>query len=358
MTPVIMLYLCWLGQTPSTPTVDQVRQAMSAAVGSIKTAQVVYQVVYIEDKRLSPPTPEELRHLVSSQSIHPERDRVVNTRLRELNKVRHVRISVELDTQAGVWRVSTKDLRDLDAIMQREAFAPGVRGFLDQSGVTLADRDFRAWLSTGIGHLSTYESAEPFASPVVNSRLRIGAVPDEVFQRWSVTSIVACGSPSEQLYRVTLESPEGGKVVLEVDPKLGYRYRSYKGYGRDGNLWGLEEASDYRLVDGLYFPFKYEVTQYDASGTVDRHEKIVVQEAHFNQKLPPDALKLMLPPGTQISPTSPLLPPPRIEETQALDIGGLKALHGVPPASQPGTPKGIDGDQEEETRAPTVEHKR
>ena len=74
---------------------------------------------------------------------------------------------------------------------------------------------------------------------------------------------------------------------------------------------------------------------YDSAGTTMRHEKIVVQEAHFNRNLPPDSLQMVLAPGTRISagPRGPV--PPRIDEMQVLGINELKALHGHPAASQP-----------------------
>ncbi len=331
MSPVIMICLCGLGQTSSAPSVDEVRQAMSAALGSIKTAEVIY----VEDKSLPPPAPEEMRRLVSPQSISPDEDRAVNARLTELSKTSHMKVTLNLDAQGGVWRITTKDLRDLNAIMEKENFAPDVRGYLDQSCVLLADRDLQGWFGTGIGWLSTHESAKPFASPVVNSDLRVGAVPDEMFQRSSGTSIVASGAPPDQLFRLTVEWPNGGKVVLEVDPKIGYRYRSYRAYRSDGKLGQLEEASDYRLVDGLYLPFRYEVNSYDSTGTTIRQKKIVVQEAHFNRKLPSGSLQMVLTPGTRISAARRGAVPPRIEEMQVLGINELKALHGPPTSSQP-----------------------
>ena len=95
----------------------------------------------------------------------------------------------------------------------------------------------------------------------------------------------------------SLTSPDSDKwkIVLCVDPTVGYRFRLLETY-LQGNLFRRVTASDYRLVNDIPFPFHSEETFFrPEDGTVAERTTYEVLDVEFNQAVPPETFELQLP---------------------------------------------------------------
>lgn len=90
---------------------------------------------------------------------------------------------------------------------------------------------------------------------------------------------------------------EGQRLVVFLDPEIGYRYRRWERIAPNGRLIEERSAEFYQTVNGIPFPFKHETTKYRADGSKYYHERLVVLAADFN--VPQNAVDLSLDiPGT------------------------------------------------------------
>ena len=85
-----------------------------------------------------------------------------------------------------------------------------------------------------------------------------------------------------------------------VDPALGYRCHKVECRGPDGTLYQEMIADDFRLVDGIVHPFRYEERQWGSKGTLARQELTTVESARFNVQLAEEDLQLLIPAGTDV----------------------------------------------------------
>ena len=98
-----------------------------------------------------------------------------------------------------------------------------------------------------------------------------------------------------------LDDAGGGlTVVYECDPSLGYRYRSRRVL-RNGKVTYECEASDFKKIDGIPFPFTFVKRVTDEGGDVAWEKVYETKTVELNVNLTPDDFKLRVPAGTRMS---------------------------------------------------------
>ena len=129
---------------------------------------------------------------------------------------------------------------------------------------------------------------------VLSSPIRFGFLMDSVFEQYDAHSVDSVVVEGRNLYRITLRSSRG-RVVVEVDPELDYCYRRIHIYGPEDRIRVSAEAREFRRVNGVVFPHKYERTNYRADGSPSKNTKFIVESADFNRPLQDADLEVVLP---------------------------------------------------------------
>ena len=285
--------LAVLGAPVHADTLDEIREANNACLAAVKTGRVQYICESQESE--TGLSPEAARALAKALASRPEELAVAMKKV-ELNLERRERVAVYFNAEAGEWKRISSDLRNLEHMLAKESLPLEKRASLETSNIELVGGDVLAHFDSASRCLLVDRQAPLPAgtSPILRSPVPFGVVPDYFFQNILSSSIEDSSTNGRAVLRVSLEAPEG-KRVLEVDPQIGYHCRQLDLYSRAGELGIRSTFGDYRLVNGVHFPFAFERSEYNSKGDIKRYQKIVVESAEFNHPLPPDALQLALP---------------------------------------------------------------
>jgi hypothetical protein len=244
---------------------------------------------------------------------------------------RRQRITLLCDAERGEWKITTEDLRDIDQIMAEERLSPPHRLALDTSSIVLAEDGFIARFQPSVSYLflmprNKAESDEKCSRShtILSCPLHFGIIGENL-EESTTSSMTESFLSGRSVLAVTLES-EQRRHILEVDPQVDYQFRRYRIYSHDAQLRQESVADDYRLVDGVYYPFKFEKHEFDQQGNVTRHEKIIVQNVRFNHRLSPDVFQINIPAETKILVVGRPGGQSRLAMGQVLGLGGLRNL--------------------------------
>lgn len=283
-----------------TATMDRQRAANLELLNSIRSLSVSY-ISEVEVKPGEKSIEDRLATIYKEPSVRHEAARVVSLNCAARNE----RVALHLRAHPLEWVMIFEDLRDLRQIAEVEKLSLTAQAMLDKSRVVLSGEGIRGYLIGRKRDLVLRRSTEPGQRRDVSGLLRgpvhFGLINDELLDGCSEISV----SEAEEIVdvpgilRQRLKS-EKGQVVLEVDPQKDYRFRKLKVYSAGGQLTRECVAEDYRLVDGIWFPFEYEERGFNVSGEVMRREKLIVERVEFNRELPADALRISIPAGTMV----------------------------------------------------------
>ena len=125
---------------------------------------------------------------------------------------------------------------------------------------------------------------------------------------------------------------DGTFVRVQLHPELGYRVRRFEVRDSEGRLIRLETAGDYRIIDGVPFPHRCEITRWrPGSNEVTYHRVTEIEEARFGIELKNNDFAIGVPAGTAVVDyvsNSPLL------EEAVVDHDLFLTLQTIPIAAQ------------------------
>lgn len=277
-------------------TIEQVRQSHEDLVKKVQTAVIVCTV----ELSFSPLTAEDVERSKKLLQSHPEQIAPA-LKVKELNRsYRRESMQVWVRNGLGEWKTESKDMRDLDQLMSREGIPRGRRSSLDTSTIVIGGAGKRLTLFPATKSAVVDDIPQAHGQPSIwLAPIHFGLLPEWLFEKTSRSTIAECALNGAPAVCLTLESDEH-KSIAELDPDRGYQFRRLRHYAADGRLSSEETANDYRVIDGIHFPFRFESTKYDPSGQVSRHELITVTEAKFNRELPNAEFQVELPPRTNV----------------------------------------------------------
>ncbi|MFA5864195.1 MAG: hypothetical protein WC975_05850 [Phycisphaerae bacterium] len=104
-----------------------------------------------------------------------------------------------------------------------------------------------------------------------------------------------------RIERIKSKDGHESKRIILCLPATGYRFKSIENR-YDGHLVWEMLADDYRMVNGVPFPFAYTYKQYDyKENKLVSFRKYTVEKVEFNNTLGMDMMKIHVPKGTVLS---------------------------------------------------------
>lgn len=278
-------------------SVEGVRQANVDNIAALGTGTVVY----MSEHSNSPVAAQGFKSKIAADYKDKPEQRAHNLSVVNANVThRRERNIVTFDAKSATWKISAQDLRDLDAIMEREHLPVVRRGQLDLSRVTLVSRGLSAQFSSVSNRVCFDRIGNASQHSILSSPLRFGVVSDKLFDDYPEHEIRSCSMNGRSLICVALKGPSGS-CVLKCDEEVGLRVRSIEYFSPAGRLMHSSLADDYRVVNGIPFPFRGEQVKYDDSGSVLKRETIIVESAIFNDgdAVSVSELNLVIPQGSR-----------------------------------------------------------
>lgn len=264
---LVLLSSVILSEASETP--DYRAEARKASE-AIRSASVVYEVV-----REEPPTTLQDMPVLSADDIM-----LINLRRKQSE-----RCTIGFDATRPCVKIQTEDLRNVPAILQANNVPPEQLVNVSRSTSLLVWEDGFARWTPNAKHLTVDQRQlrpQIADQPVFESQLETGCIPDPYFEAPLVDTRES-RLDGAKVVRLTFEG-QGVRLIVYLDPLIGYRYRRWERRGADNQLGEEKIARDYRMVNGVPFPFMHETNKYNAEGRF-YHERISVHTAKLNLPL-------------------------------------------------------------------------
>ena len=191
--------------------------------------------------------------------------------------------------------------------------------------------------TAAIFETSAHEQGNKEPQPrYAQTTLCTGIVPERAWERASGASIEEAQLDDHATLKITIEKPS--RSIVWVDPSQAFRYRRIEHYSSRGVLFSIAEASDYRPVDGVPFPFRHTLREFDQNGQLATTTTISVQRASINKPLDEREFAVRLPRGTRLSNLIDgwMKPLPRDLQATLVNAQQLRTLAASPKATTSG----------------------
>ncbi len=266
---------------------DLLISASQSSEQALTTAHLVYR---IRQNRLRPLSG--LSDDVATRS--PGIDKVLAAR-----KDTDVRAELWLDSTTGKWRIEQTDQRDLDSVTRQydvpEHQVTAVSATASMLGGTSGYVvRFTPAPRKGL-HVIAIPADTKQAPPLYG-----GIIPSETLRAVPSLMIKDDKLDGKDIKQVTAAA-EGRAAVYYADPAIGHRLRKAEYKAPDGKLFMTKTYSDYRMVDGIPYPHRYEERKWEGDGSLVEDTTVTVMDAQFNERLPKKAFEIAIPEGTAVT---------------------------------------------------------
>ncbi len=225
----------------------------------------------------------------------------------------------------GLTKAVWTDLRDLDAITKKGNLPAYQRDNVDLSQSFIVD-------NTTLYEMTLYDSSRNRTEPqaCLNKRpgklgyyIDSGVIDKRNLRDEFLTKLTHFTKGGSEYLKIELTFDKHGDRKLEYvcDPGLGYRFRELKRTFK-GDVTYKVTAEDYKIIDGIPFPFTYTTTYY-RDGKVAKQITKKVKEAKLNPVLTEKDFKLFLPKGTFV------MEDILMKDTRIIESDGLMGIDDV-----------------------------
>lgn len=214
----------------------------------------------------------------------------------EFNRRESNSCTITFDLGLNQFKKISKDNRDLRALLGSAGLSGSDTGNLSRDSVQLIGKDYvlafhppnrTLILKSFRGPTLVQDGALAgvLSSALLDSAADID-LSDAVWEGFSVTRIVITRKEFQ--------------ITAYVDASLDLRFRRYESR-QNGRLLHQEDLSDYRVINGIPYPFYQKKQTWDpVTGEIQFQAEISVDEARFNVALPPDVFSVQIPGGTLV----------------------------------------------------------
>ena len=232
--------------------------------------------------------------------------------LRKASKHRLNREDRIIDLENKRIKGSITDLRDLDTLLKKYNLPDEQKTNVSLSRDAVIQETYEMILSDGFvegGPAQLALTERPGRPPRFKSEmLSFGLIDDELLSQQNNPTFTEINSDGKKLLRIQLTQKREDanlptiNVKIDCDPALSYRfYRIEKSI--NGNIGVETIADDYRIVNGVPYPFLYINRHFDENGKILREIKYVIKDAEFGLDLSAKDFKLLIPEGTVVTDT-------------------------------------------------------
>lgn len=305
-----------------------------AAQTSAITASDLQQIIKDTQKSI---TTAHLVYIMDSNDNYPVAgsDDDIMVLLRKANKHRLTKVDDIIELGRDRIRGSITDLRDLDAILKKYNLPAEQKMNVSLSRASVIKETYEMILDDDFteGEPAQLAITERPGKPphFMSEMLSFGVINDKLLSEQNNPTFTEINSVGKKLLRIQLTQKREDvnlpdiDVKIDCDPALSYRlYRIEKSI--NGNIGVETIANDYRVVDGVTYPFLYINRNFDLNGNILREIKYTIEKAEFGLDLSAKDLKLLIPQGTLVTDTILSMTTFEIEKTAYMGIDDVLSI--------------------------------
>jgi len=220
----------------------------------------------------------------------------------DVNRMQRVREQLWFELATGRWKTEREDLRDVDRLAREIGLPESRLGLVSLTGSKIVGEK---------NYFVTFKPGPP------NAILAIMPIPENAIREPSLHSGLIRFQALSRASLVTISEGQGEcssltKVVVKwtsreatyyVDPQKGYRFQKAEYHDTEGKLLREKINLDFRLVDGVWYPFQQKERQWNTKGKLTREKVITIEEARFNIELAKEHFEINVPAGTSVTDT-------------------------------------------------------
>jgi len=271
-------------------TLPELRAIISSDSQAISRAKIVTEVNLVDNSPILSVTP---------KNNHEDEE----LKIKRINSKQYYLSTYTIDIPRNLIKEVWVDLRDLDTIAKTENLTPIQKTNVNCSQSVLVD-------NTTLYEMSLLDSSRTGAEaqallgkrpgPLSFDQLSLGVINEKFLKEEYLVKLTSLTKGDSEYLKIELAFAEHGdsKVEYICDPNLGYRFREQK-WTFKGEVTKQIIADDYKMIDGIPFPFTCTTTFY-SSGKVKKQITKKVKEVELNPVLTEKDFKLFLPKGTFI----------------------------------------------------------
>ncbi len=232
--------------------------------------------------------------------------------IRKANKHQLTRVDDIIDLKNKRTRALITDLRDLDALLEKYNLPAEQKMNISLSRASVIEETYEMIFNEGFeegGPAQLALTERPGKPPrSKSSMLSFGIIDDELLSQQNNPTFSEVNSEGKNLLRIQLTQKRQDanlppiNIKIDCDPAFSYRfYRIEKSI--NGNIGVEKIADDYRIVNGIPYPFLYIKRYFDENGKILREIKYTIENAEFGLDLSAKDFKLLIPQGTAVTDT-------------------------------------------------------
>lgn len=255
--------------------------------------------------------------------------------LRKANKHKLNREDKIIDLKNKRIKNCITDLRDLDALLKQYNLPDEQKTNVSLSRACVIQETYEMILDDDFteGEPAQLAITERPGKPphFMSEMLSFGVINDKLLSEQNNPTFTEINSVGKKLLRIQLTQKREDvnlpdiDVKIDCDPALSYRlYRIEKSI--NGNIGVETIANDYRVVDGVTYPFLYINRNFDLNGNILREIKYTIEKAEFGLDLSAKDLKLLIPQGTLVTDTILSMTTFEIEKTAYMGIDDVLSI--------------------------------
>ncbi len=232
--------------------------------------------------------------------INEEDNNAVHPGIKEANRYMVSEVNIFMDINSEQIKEIKTDLRDVNSLIAQHKIPDKKlnRLNLSQTKTILFKGSNSMIFNPDIPDLTLWSSSGP--PKYLFGIATYGIIPEKILNSKGDVNVTECQVNGNQAVKIGIVFKTGLSIIVECDPSIGYRYRSIK-WLFNGQTTSEMLASDYKEVDGVYFPFLFTQRSYSEDGNIEKEYVFSVEELDFGVKLTADDFKIFAPPGTQIA---------------------------------------------------------
>lgn len=217
----------------------------------------------------------------------------------EANRVIQTRETLTFDAQRGFWKLQKTDLRDTEALVRTFGVPEMQRAGVSQTQtVIVGPQDHMIRFSPEDGRPSLTIMPVP-AQGSKQIPLRTGVISAGARSRQPAPALSEAQWHGRPVVKVVISRPPSTSTYI-ADPAIGYRFRQVTVTDADARVLREIIASDYREVDGVPCPFRWEDRVFGPGSDQPLSEEIITVEAASFEAPAGDPFSLRVPAGTEI----------------------------------------------------------
>ena len=293
-------------------TLPELREIVSSDPEVISRGKIVAEINLFDNSYVSS----------SPQKNNREDDEL---KIKRINSQQKYLSTYTFDMTRSLTKEVWEDLRDLDAIAKKENLTPVQRSNVDCSQAVLVD-------NTTLNEISFLDGNRTGAEPqaCLNKRpgkiryyVEPGTINKKYLKEEYSTKLTQLTEGDSDLLKIEITFDENGDSKLEYicDPGLGYRFKE-QNWIYKGQVTKKITAEDYKITDGIPYPFTYTTTYY-RNGEVKKRITKKVKEAKLNSVLTKKDFKIFLPKGTF------MIEDVILHSTRTIEYGGAMGISDV-----------------------------